>query len=51
VERARHDSVSEVECLFDSITMVDVDVDVEHSLESLEQLQNGQHAIIDIAKP
>lgn len=38
VEGAGHDSVGKVESLFNSITVVDIDVDIEHSLESFEQL-------------
>jgi hypothetical protein len=30
--------------------MVDIDVDVEHSLVVLEQLQDSEHDIVDIAK-
>lgn len=51
VEGAGHDSVGQVERFFNSVAVVDVNVDVEHALVGLEQLQNGQHAIIDIAKP
>lgn len=51
VEGAGHDSVGQVERFFNSVAVVDVDVDVQHALVGLEQLQNGQHAIIDIAKP
>jgi hypothetical protein len=38
VEAACHDSVSQVECLFDSISMMDINVNIENSLESLQQL-------------
>lgn len=51
VEGAGHDSVGQVERFFNSVAVVDVDVDVQHALVGLQQLQNGQHAIIDIAKP
>ena len=32
MEAACHDTVSRVECLFDAIAMVDIDVDVEASV-------------------
>jgi sensor domain CHASE-containing protein len=51
VEGAGHHSVSQVERFFNSVAVVDVDVDVQHALVGLQQLQDGQHAIVDIAKP
>lgn len=50
VEGTGHNSVSKVESLFNSITMVDIDVDIQHPLEGFEELEDSQHAIIDIAK-
>lgn len=51
VEGAGHHSVSQVERFFNSVAVVDVDVDVQHALVGLQQLQDRQHAIVDIAKP
>lgn len=39
VERDCHDSVSAVESFFDTISMVDIDIDIEYTVMVLEQLQ------------
>lgn len=46
----RHDSVCEVERLFNSITVMDVDIHIEHTLMCLQELQNSEHDIIDVAE-
>lgn len=51
MEGASHDPIGQIEGLLNTIAMVDIDIDIEHSLVGLEQLQNGKHAIVDIAKP
>jgi len=33
------------------IPMMAVDVNVDHSLVFLQQLKNGEHAVVDIAEP
>lgn len=51
MEGASHDPIGQIEGLLNTITMVDIDIDIQHSLVGLKQLQNGKHAIVDIAKP
>ena len=50
VEGGSHDTVRGVEGLLDAITVVNVNVNVKHALVVLEELQNGQHAVVDVAK-
>ena len=38
MERASHDPVSEVEGFFNTISMMNIDINVENSLKSLQQL-------------
>jgi hypothetical protein len=51
VEGTGHNSVGEVEGFFHTIAVVDIDIDIEHSLESFQELEDSQHAIVDIAEP
>ena len=50
VEGHGHDAVGGVEGLLDAVAVVDVDVDVEHPLVVLEQLQDGQDDVVDVAE-
>ena len=50
VEAESHDSICMVECFFDSIAMVDIDVDVDHAGVDFEELQDADHNIIDVTK-
>mmetsp|Transcript_1791 Transcript_1791/g.2943 ORF Transcript_1791/g.2943 Transcript_1791/m.2943 type:complete len:340 (-) Transcript_1791:445-1464(-) len=50
VERAGHDSVGGVEGLLHAVSVMDVDVDVQHALVLLQQLQDAQHAIVHVAE-
>ena len=50
VEGETHHPVSHVEGLLDSVAMVDVYIDVEDSLVVFEQLEDGQHNVIDVAE-
>jgi hypothetical protein len=50
VQGQRHHAVARVESLLDSVTVVNVDVDVEHALVRLEQLEDAQHAVVDVAE-
>jgi hypothetical protein len=50
VEGDGHDAVGCVEGLFDTVTMVDIDINVKHTCMVLEQLENGEHDIVDVAK-
>ena len=45
-----HDPVGGVEGLLDAVPVVDVDVDVEDPLVVLEQLEDGQHDVVDVAE-
>ncbi len=45
-----HDSIREIEGLLDAIPMVDVNVDVQHSRMHLEQLQDANDNVIDVAE-
>mmetsp|Transcript_26489 Transcript_26489/g.89135 ORF Transcript_26489/g.89135 Transcript_26489/m.89135 type:complete len:349 (+) Transcript_26489:295-1341(+) len=50
VEGDRHDSVRRVEGLFDAVPVVDVDVDVHDALVALQELEDAQHAVVDVAE-
>lgn len=50
MEGACHDSIGEVESFFDTVTMVDINIDVEDSLVSFKELKDGQHAVVDVAE-
>lgn len=45
-----HDSVSREECLFHTVAMVAVNVDVKDALVGLEKLKYAKHTIVHIAK-
>eukprot|EP00850_Spirogloea_muscicola_P008017 SM000042S15284 [mRNA] locus=s42:174238:177192:+ [translate_table: standard] len=51
VEGDGHDAVGGVEGLLHAVAVVDVDVDVQHALVVLEELQDGQHDVVDVAEP
>jgi hypothetical protein len=51
VERYSHAAVGKVESLFDAVTVVDVDVEVQHARVDVEQLDNRQHDVVDVAEP
>jgi hypothetical protein len=50
VKGAGHHAAGGVEGLLDAVAVVDVDVDVQHALMFLQQLQDAQHAVVDIAE-
>jgi hypothetical protein len=50
MERDSHDTISAVERLLHSIAMVDVNVDVEHTLVFLQELKDAQHNVVDVAE-
>mmetsp|Transcript_21840 Transcript_21840/g.55418 ORF Transcript_21840/g.55418 Transcript_21840/m.55418 type:complete len:490 (-) Transcript_21840:14-1483(-) len=50
VERDGHHAVGGVEGLLDTVAVVDVDVDVQHALVVLEQLQDRQHDVVHVAE-
>mmetsp|Transcript_7849 Transcript_7849/g.19970 ORF Transcript_7849/g.19970 Transcript_7849/m.19970 type:complete len:228 (+) Transcript_7849:888-1571(+) len=51
MEGHRHDAVREIEGLLDAVAVVDVDVEVQHARVVLEQLQDGQHQVVEVAEP
>ena len=51
MERASHDPVSEVESFLNTISMMNIDINVENSLESFQQLKDSKYTIVDVAKP
>ena len=50
VEGERHDAVGGPEGLLDAVAVVDVDVDVEHARVVQEELQDGEHDVVDVAE-
>ena len=50
VEGDGHDAVGGVEGLLDAVSVVDVDVDVEDALVVLEELEDGEHDVVDVAE-
>jgi hypothetical protein len=46
----RHDAIGGVESLLDAVSVVDVDVDVEHALVRLEELEDREDDVVDVAK-
>ena len=51
VERTGHHSIGSVKGLLHSISVVDVDVDVQNSLVVIQHLKNRQYHIIHVAEP
>jgi hypothetical protein len=50
MERYGHDSICAVEGFLDSISMMNVDIDIEYSVMIFQELQDGEDNIIDIAE-
>mmetsp|Transcript_8011 Transcript_8011/g.32957 ORF Transcript_8011/g.32957 Transcript_8011/m.32957 type:complete len:411 (-) Transcript_8011:6-1238(-) len=50
VERDGHDAIGGVEGFLHAVTVVDVDVDVQYALVNLEQLEDREHDVVDVAK-
>ena len=50
MERTGHNSISQIKRLFDSISMMDIYVNVENSLISFQQLEDSQHTVVDVAE-
>ena len=50
MEADRHHSVRGVEGLLNTISVVNVDIDVEFPLVVLQELQDGQDDVIDITE-
>ena len=45
-----HHAVGRIECFFNSISMVHVDVDVKHTVVVFEELKDCEHDIVDVAE-
>ena len=45
-----HDAISGQERFFHTISMVHIYVDIQHPLMILQQLQNGQDYVVDVAE-
>ena len=50
VEADCHDSVSGQEGFLDAIAVMDIDVHVQHPLVILQQFQDGQYNVVDVAE-
>lgn len=50
VEGAGEDAVGGVEGLFDAVTVVAVDVDVEDAGEGAEELEDAENDVVDVAE-
>ena len=50
VEGERHDAVGGPEGLFDTVAVVDVDVNVEDAGVVEQELQDRQHNVVDVAE-
>lgn len=50
MEADSHDSVGVVEGFFDSVSMVDVNIEVQHAWVDLQQLQDAEDYVVDVAE-
>ena len=50
VEGDGHHAVGGVESLLDAVAVVDVDVDIQHALMHLEQLEDGEDDVVHVAE-
>lgn len=50
METDSHDSVGVVEGFFDSVSMVDVNIEVQHAWVDLQQLQDAEDYVVDVAE-
>lgn len=51
MKRTSHNSVTQIKRLLDPIPMMHININIQHSIMVLQQLQNPQHNIIHITKP
>jgi hypothetical protein len=47
----RHDPVRQVKSFLNAVAVMDVNVHIQHAAVRLQQLQDCQHNIIDVAEP
>lgn len=50
VEGDGHDTVSAVECFFDTVTMVDINIDVENTVVEPEKLDDAENDICKVSE-
>mmetsp|Transcript_42954 Transcript_42954/g.124216 ORF Transcript_42954/g.124216 Transcript_42954/m.124216 type:complete len:207 (+) Transcript_42954:804-1424(+) len=50
VKRARHHAIGGVECFFDTIAVVNINVNVKNAFVLFQKLQNGENAIVDVTE-
>ncbi len=50
VERDRHDAVGGEEGLLDAVAVMDVNINVQHARVDAQQLQDGEHNVVDVAE-
>lgn len=51
METAGHNAIGGIKCLFDAISMVAVNVNIQHARIGSEELENTQNNIVDITEP
>ncbi len=51
VERTSHDPIGGVESFFDTVAVMNVDIDVQHTRVVSQQFENAEYDIVDVAKP
>lgn len=50
VERYCHDSIGNIECLFDPISMMHIHIQIKNSLMVFQELKNSQDNVIRVAE-
>ena len=50
MERTGHNPIGQVESFLNTVSVVDINIDVQYSLVSFQKFKDSQHAIVDIAK-
>lgn len=50
VEGTGHDTVCTIESLLDTVAVMNIDVDIEHSRIAAQNLENGKNDIVDVAE-
>lgn len=50
VKRAGHNPVCQIKGLLNSVSMMNININVKYSLIGFEKLENPQHTVVNIAK-
>lgn len=50
VKRTGHNPVCQVESLLNSVSMMNININVKYSLIGFEKFENPQHTVVNIAK-